>query len=476
MMHYLRMGALSKKVGVVSFARLFLSLNNFFIGIIIARALTEELAGTYNQVIFVINLFSMIFIFGVPTSIYYFLPSLEGRARKGFFYQSVFILCAIGVLISAAFIFLAGWIGGKFNNPELAPLLRMASLFLFTIVASSFGDAILITVNRHKAMAALTFVFTGLHFSAVAVPVLLRQPLITVFLLLGFVNLAKFIVSFILCDRFLPSEPPVFSRALFIQQAAYIIPLGLNSVIDVVSKDLDRTLISYLFNPKEFAVYHYGALEIPLIGILISSVTSVIIPELARFKHEGRWEEFGALFRKASVKTAVFLFPLFCFLMMLAPQIYVFVYKKASYLDSVPIFRAYLFMLPIRIVPFQAILFALGRTRVVIIGALVDLFGNLALSLALVGPLGPVGVALGLVLATICQALFYLFVIKGAAHIEWRKLLDAAAFGRIIGSCILACAPCFIFLHLPLPGLAQLAGSGLAFGAFYLLSLRFLFK
>lgn len=476
MMHYLRMGTLSKKVGVVSFARLFLSLNNFFIGIIIARALTEELAGTYNQVLFVVNLFSMIFIFGVPTSIYYFLPSLDGRGRKGFFYQSVFFLCAVGILVLAVFLLLAGWIGGKFNNPELAPLLRAAALFLFMIVASSFGDAVLITINRHKVMAALTLVFTALHFAAVAVPVMLHQPLTTVFLLLGLVNLAKFIVSFAVCRSALPPEPPTFSRGLFFQQMAYIIPLGLNSVIDVISKDLDRTLISYLFNPKEFAVYHYGALEIPLIGILIGSVTSVIIPELARLKHEGRWEEFGALFCKASVKTAIFLFPLFCFLMILAPQIYIFIYKKTTYLDSVPIFRAYLFMLPIRIVPFQAILFALGRTRVVIVGALMDLFGNLALSLALVGPLGPVGVALGLVLATIGQALFYLFIIKGAAGIQWRKLLDAAAFGRIMGSCVLACAPCFIFIHLPLPVLAQIAGSGIAFGAVYLFSLRFLFK
>jgi len=273
---------------VVSFARVFLSLNNFFIGIIIARALSEELAGTYNQVIFIINLFSMIFIFGVPTSIYYFLPSLDGRGRKGFFYQSVFFLCAIGIVISAAFLLLAGWIGQKFHNPELAPLLRMAALFLFTIVASSFGDAILITINRHKLMAALTLVFTGLHFAAVAVPVLLHQPLTIVFLLLGLVNLAKFIVSFALCNRSLPPEPPVFSRALFFQQMAYIIPLGLNSVIDVISKDLDRTLISYLFNPKEFAVYHYGALEIPLIGILIGSITSVMIPELARLRASGR--------------------------------------------------------------------------------------------------------------------------------------------------------------------------------------------
>jgi len=475
MTHYLRIGTLSKKVGIVSLSKLFSSLNLFLINIIFARALTKEMNGSYQQTMLVINLFSMLFLFGVPTSIYYFLPNLGGGRKKGFFYQSVLILSYLGVVTTIAAFFLSDWLAVKFTNPPLASLIRASCLYLLFVLAASFGDAILIAINRHTLMAGLSILFAVLHFTAVVMPVLFHMPIQSVFYLLGVVNLARFIVSFAVCRRLVSVEPPAFSSSLLREQIIYILPLGLNSMIDVLSRGLDRILVSFLFTVKDLAVYQYGAQEIPFIGILIGSISAVVIPEISRIRHEGRWEEFATLFRNASVKTALILFPLFGFLMIFAPKIYLILYTE-SYLAAVPVFRIYLLMLPLRIISFQSILFALGKTRSVIVGAVFDLVANLTLSLILAARMGPVGVALGLVIATMGQVVFYVFIIKLATRLEWWKLFEPRPFGIIIISCLAGCLPCLIIARMPIHILVQVVSGAVICGATYLSCLHLLFK
>jgi len=474
MTHYLRIGALSKKVGIVSLSKLFSSLNFFLINIIFARALTKEMNGSYQQTMLIINLFSTLFLFGVPTSIYYFLPNLQGGRKKGFFYQSVLILSYLGVITTIAAFFLSDWLAVKFTNPPLASLIRASCLYLLFVLAASFGDAILIAINRHALMAGLSILFTALHFAAVVMPVLFHMPMQSIFYLLGVVNVARFIVSFVVCRRLVSPEPPVFSSSLLREQFIYILPIGLNSMIDILSCGLDRILVSFLFTVKDLAVYQYGAQEIPFISILIGSISAVIIPEISRLRHEGRWDEFSTLFRNASVKTALILFPLFGFLMIFAQKIYIILYTE-SYLAAVPVFRIYLLMLPLRIVSYQSILFALGKTKSVIVGAAFDLVANLTLSLILAAKMGPVGVALGLVIATIGQVVFYIFIIRHATRIEWRRLFEPRIFGIIIVSCLVACIPCLIITRIPINVLVQVVSGAVICGAVYILCLRLLF-
>jgi len=475
MLNYLSFGNLSKKVGIVSLSKLFYSLSNFIINIFLARTLTKEINGSYQQTILLINILSMIFIFGIPTSIYYFFPRLNEREKKGLFYQSILILCFLGIITGVFMFFSAGWIAEKFNNTSLKGLLKPASFYLFFLLASSYSDAILITINKHKLMAFLSLVFTILQLFCVIVPVLLKKSLESVFISLGFVTSIKFFVNFFICQYLLSSEKPIFQKSLFKLQIFYVIPLGLNSVIDVFSKYLDRTIISYLFTPSQLAEYHYGAIEIPLIGILIGSITAVLIPELSRCKFENRWEEFSNLFRNATTKTAIFLFPLFGVLFILAPALFIFLFTD-TYLPGVPIFRIYLFMLPIRIVSFQAILFALGRTKIVMLGAILDLLANFTLSITLVRFLGPNGVAMGLVIATIFQALFYLYIIKDTVQFKWAKLIDFNAFFKIIIACVIACIPCAIINSFTLKPIIIIMIGGISFSIIYIISLKILFK
>lgn len=475
MLNYFKAGSLSKKVGVVGFSKLLLSVNTFLINILFTRLLTKDMNGSYQQTLLVVNLFSMIFIFGVPTSIYYFFPRLSDSEKKGFLYQSVIILIGFGILTSSVMFFISGWIAARFDNPILSDLLKAAAPYLLCLLASSFSDAVLIALNRHKLMAFLTIIFTSLHFASVVVPTILGFSLNTVFISLGIVTSIKFIVSLFVCADLTGKSQLNFSSSLIKEQLFYIIPIGLNSVIDVFSKELDRTIVSAFFNVTELANYHCGALEIPLIGILTGSITAVLIPELAKCRSDERWGDFGDLFRSATVKTALIIFPLFGFLMLFAPQIFLILFTEA-YLPGVPIFRIYLFMLPIRIVSFQAALFSLGKTKTVMLGAILDLLGNCILSIALIGFFGVKGVAIGLVAATICQALFYLVAIKKTISIPWEKLLDFKAFSKIGLACVLGLLPCFITLKTSFVPYKELIAGGVIFAAIYLGCFRFLFK
>jgi Na+-driven multidrug efflux pump len=95
------------------------------------------------------------------------------------------------------------------------------------------------------------------------------------------------------------------------------------------------------------------------------------------------------------------------------------------YRESALYFRIYLTLLPLRIIAFMPMLFALGRTRWVLAGAVGEIGFNLGLSLILMlrTPLGMAGPAIGTVLATLLQMLFYLEGIRRGLNVEWRNVL-----------------------------------------------------
>jgi O-antigen/teichoic acid export membrane protein len=84
-------------------------------------------------------------------------------------------------------------------------------------------------------------------------------------------------------------------------------------------------------------------------------------------------------------------------LWLLAPDLLVVVFGQ-TYLESTPIFRVYLLMLPIRIVYFSIIYQAYGKSMLILGRSLLALFLNVILSVPLALWIGPIGAALSTVI------------------------------------------------------------------------------
>ena len=229
----------------------------------------------------------------------------------------------------------------------------------------------------------------------------------------------------------------------------------------------DRLVVSREFTPALYAVYVVGAVELPLTIIVQQSVNSVLVPALARLYAAGDLAGLTAQWHRAIRRTSLVLLPLFVFFMLTADETINLLFG-ASYGRSADVFRVYLLLVPLRVATYGLITQAIGRTQINLTASLVLLVLNAILVLALVGPLGLIGPAVGTVLATFGMAAYYLVRLRGVLGLPIRALFPWPLIAVNLGLSALAGLPAALLILAGLDGVLQLAVSAVLYGLFYL--------
>ena len=202
---------------------------------------------------------------------------------------------------------------------------------------------------------------------------------------------------------------------------AYGLPLALTGLAGRLAWQFDRVVVSRQFSAALFAVYSIGAVELPLTTVVQQSVNAVLVPALTRHYAVGDIAGMAALWRRAIRRSSLVLLPMFVFFMLTADEVIRLLFGD-GFERSVGVFRIYLLLVPLRVATYGLITQAIGRTRINLVGSFVLLAANGVLVLALVGPLGLLGPALGTVLATFVLAGYYLVRLRAVLGMPIRAL------------------------------------------------------
>jgi len=100
-------------------------------------------------------------------------------------------------------------------------------------------------------------------------------------------------------------------------------------------------MIGAFFTVSQFAKYINGAFEIPFVGTIAASVSSVLMPEFAKKSQQKDYLSLIKLWHRAICKVAIFLIPLAVFLFIFANEFITLMFSK-KYQDSSIIFQIYL--------------------------------------------------------------------------------------------------------------------------------------
>ncbi len=465
------MGSLQTKVVMVGLARLAAAAAAVITNIALARFLTRELNGLAQQALIVVNVVILLGQSGIQASCYTFFPRLAPESRRPFFLQSLLLLILLGALALGAVLLMAHPLAGAWDSPRLVPLLRVLGLYVLFSIGSSAAEAAMITENRSIRFLTATMGWAALHAGGVVVLLLLGRSLEMVFGLLSVAAMVRFVLFVSLGWASLPTGPARLETGLLLRQLAFIAPLAIHGAVDVFSRWLDRSLISTLFTPEQLAVYTYGALEIPFVGILIGAVMPVLLPELSAAWGRNDRARILDLWGRATVRVAAFLLPLLFFLFPLAIA-YLQVFYSEKYVDSAPFLRAYLLLMPVRVIAFTPMLFALGRSGWVLAGGLIDLVLNFTVSVLLIPGLGMLGPAVGTVASTWVQAVAYLLVIRAALATPLGNLLPWRRLRRIACETALVSLPLWGLTSLSLPSVAVFLIGGGYCGLWAILRIR----
>jgi O-antigen/teichoic acid export membrane protein len=467
-------GSLTRQVGIVAVARLATAAAGIGTNMLLAHGLSRGDAGQLQKGLFVAQLIVAGGAFGIQTSLYYFLPRVAQDQRRALVAQGIGLLFAVACAAAALVFPAAGWLAAQMKDPTLRPILQAAALSTLVLLPAMAADPVLIAQGRTGLAAASAGAAAVAQVGLVAFVIATGWPREAVFLAVGVAAALRLAAAVGYAVSVTRGQPwALTERRLLREQAAYILPVGIVSLLDVLSTFLDRSLISVWFGNEDFALYVYGAMEIPFISILMGSLTPVLLP---RFSEMSLRDDAAAaldLWHRAICKTALVLFAVFFLFMWIAPSFLALLYSE-RYRASAVFFRIYLLLIPIRTISFMPLLFALGRRNYVLAGSVLDILLNFALSVALIRltPLGMAGAAVGTVISTVVQAWFYLVGIRRGLGVAWARALPWKALTReaaVAGVCSLTLWP-VVTAGLPAPlevGVALALAGGYALGRIY---------
>jgi O-antigen/teichoic acid export membrane protein len=407
---------------------------------IASRWLSKHDYATIRQTFLAYEFAAPLLMLGLPNAVFYFLPRSEFE-KKGVIIDNIALLLASGLIFSL-FIALGGHnlLAMRFNNMELQKTLRWLIPYPLLIMPAAGLSAALVCAGRagtlalYNVISSLTLVLCGigavLLTKSYTLPVVVRIFVPAIFLP----------IAFYLMFSSAPGQARLPHWKSAVTMLRYSVPLGLATTLGSITLQFHSVIVAALCPPDEFAVYINGAMEIPLVGIVTGSITTIVFAEMAQLCSKGENVAALRLFHTSAIKSACILMPTMCFLLATAGTFITFLYSD-KYIHSVTPFVIYLFVLPVRVVTYGAALMALSMTRVILVRSVIDLTITCALCFILVKTMGYIGAAVSTVLTLYTWTVpFNLYKIAQGFRVSLRSTLPLKDLGWILGICVL-CMP-----------------------------------
>ncbi len=327
----------------------------FALPVLLTRTLSQNEYGLFKQVFLVITTATALLPLGFGLSAYYYLPRERDAKRRGQVVLNILLFNAMmGAGACLILVFWPGLIASIFRDstiPTYAPLIGFVILFwLF----SSFLDTAAIA-NQELRLATVFIVVGQLTRTILLLGAAILFDTVEALIYAGLIHGAfqSLALMWYVMSRF-RGFWKAFDWSLTLKQIAYALPFGLAGLLYTIQTDLHNYFVSNRFSAATFAIYSIGVAQLPLVGILRESVSSVILPRISYLQKENQPREIVVLLANAIRKLAAAYLPIYAFLMVVGREFLTVMFTSA-YAESWPIFAINLTLLPLSLLEVDAV-------------------------------------------------------------------------------------------------------------------------
>jgi O-antigen/teichoic acid export membrane protein len=359
----------------------------FAIAPLFARWFSVEEMGTYKTFYLLYPTLYGLAQLGMAESLYYFIPRADRERRSGVPGDGGNIgryVCnaAISLLIAglAAFALLYTFrrdVAAYFNNPAVVDIVVPLGLFLTLMLVGTVLEITMISRKQHMS-AAIAYALSDIGRTALfIVPAWLLGSMQAVFygaVAFAAIRLATMLV--VVARQYGREFRP--DLVLWRSQLGYALPFALAVSLEVILVSYHQYVVGGTVTPEMFAIYAMGCMTIPLVDLIMTSTTSVMMVKMA--EHATDRHEALALFHDTVSRLAFLIAPVAIGLAVLAQPFIITLYTGA-YAASVPIFTVWALTLLPAIFAVDAFLRVFAQTRFLLVMNAV----RLGLVIALIG-------------------------------------------------------------------------------------------
>lgn len=444
----------------------------FILAIFLTRYFSKYEYGTYLQIMIIANTAIYLAVFGFPASIYYFLPRTQEKRRL--IKNTVAILFFISVLVALCIYAASDVFGRQFNNLQLIDYGWLIAAFVLLQIPIKLYEPFMIASDNVARFVIVNATFNVGFLLSILIPVVLGYSLGEVlFSLFVFyiVQLLAIYAAVLFTYRQLVDDPDG-EPYLPVSQLAYSAPIGLSGAISEIGVVVDKIVVSSYYDPEQLAVYARGAMEIPLFNVVANSLGNILMPRFVEEYQKGNINKVIELWHSSIRIMAMFVYPTLVFFILTADRLIPLLFTDA-YLGSVIIFQIYTLGLIMRITSYDAIIRAIGKTKILFKMSFLSVSLNILLTIALIELIGIIGAPMATVLVGGVIRIFYLVVITRLLDMNMLNIFPWNSLLRLILISIIAGLVILPILTLSLPHFSMLVLSGSIYSVVYLIGLRF---
>ncbi|MGC4113841.1 MAG: oligosaccharide flippase family protein [Myxococcales bacterium] len=414
-------------------ARLAAAALSFGIPLALARAFPQDEYGTYKLLVVVAQTLYYVLPFGMAQSLYYFLPRVANR--RAWLAQTLGYLFLAGLAGALAIWFGRHTLGRLLNNPGVGTYALQLGLYTMGLVGSMPLEVSQTARGRTRRAGWLYVVSDGLKALVMTLPAVLGFGLSGVMAGMAVFGLVRLATTWIVLLR---GEPgPVWDFAGVRAQLRYALPFGAAMAVAIPQQYFHQFVVSSKLDAATFALYAVGVFQLPIIDLVYTPTSEVLMVRIAELEREGRPEAAAAAFREAVGHLAQLFVPLSVFLVVVAPEFITALFTE-RYLGSVPVFRVVTLSVVLACAPLDGVLRARDQTGHILKSYLAKAAINVPLVLLGVTHFGMMGGVLAWLIAEVGGKAVLASRVPEALGVPGRFLVPWSGLTRSLVAAMLA--------------------------------------
>lgn len=393
--------------------------------IVLVRFLTVRDFGRYREFLLYASLLQTIAASSISDSLLYFIP-LHPTSRWRVVRATLALTAITSVCVVAVFVVADLLIPGGLVGPYLVPVVFYVLLY----VNVDCWETYWVAMGQPIEVFAYTGGRLALRMLVVVGVAIVTNNVYAIIWSLIALEAARLIVATIIWRRVdgAAEEPPVGDIKR--EQLKFCVPFGVATILGLFSRNLGNVVITKYLGVVALAQLTIGTYADPIITVLRGSISSVILPELVRRLGSESQEDTIKFWHRSILVTCLLLLPAAAIAAWYAEPLITKIFG-VNYRPAVPVLRWYSLFVVRCCFDFSPPLRAINRTRpFVTAGVAAALVNGLALAI-LLPRIGIVGAAIGMVAASLVEAIYTAFCVMRAYRCTIAQLLPWSTVCRV---------------------------------------------
>lgn len=380
------------------------------VGVVFTKtAITQTEIGKYETFVFIAGAVSFFWLTGLQKAL---LPLVAGEKNTKSQIFSAFVILQFFSIIAAVFLFFLQPVLSRFLlNGKNIPEIWLLLVFIVLGVPANLIEYYYLIKKRKHAIVIYSVVSFSVQLALVTFPAVLGYGIIMALKGLVVSSVLRYAWLWVI---FISNGEISYSHSFLKEHIKLGGPLILATFLSSSAQYVDGFIVTSYFDEDTFAVFRYGARELPLAMLLANALSNAMLPDFA--KKEELIQNLQKL-KQSVTRLMHFLFPLTALLLLITHPVFPVIFNP-KFAESATIFNVYLLIIISRLLLPQTILNGLQITKPIMVAALLELTLNVVLSFILVQFFGIAGIAFATFIAYLFEKIYLSVEVKRRLNVR----------------------------------------------------------